>query len=75
MKTLIQVEQGYFSYPKQESLLRNINFSIGEGEFHYRSKWGGKDHLFKIIVGATFFSERKSDKKLSTNFLCKSGSG
>lgn len=61
MKTLIQVEQGYFSYPKQESLLRNINFSIREGEFAaiIGANGAGKTTFLKLLLEQLSFQKGK----------------
>ncbi|MCI7344156.1 MAG: ABC transporter ATP-binding protein [Fusobacterium necrophorum] len=61
MKILIQVEQGYFSYPKQESLLRNINFSIREGEFTaiIGANGAGKTTFLKLLLEQLSFQKGK----------------
>lgn len=61
MKILIQVEQGYFSYPKQESLLRNINFSIREGEFAaiIGANGAGKTTFLKLLLEQLSFQKGK----------------
>ena len=61
MKTLIQVEQGYFSYPKRENLLRNINFSIEEGEFAaiIGANGAGKTTFLKLLLGQLSFQKGK----------------
>jgi len=61
VKTLIQVEQGYFSYPKQENLLRNINFSIREGEFVaiIGANGAGKTTFLKLLLEQLSFQKGK----------------
>ncbi len=61
MKTLIQVEQGYFSYPKQKTLLKNINFSIHAGEFTaiIGANGAGKTTFLKLLLEQLSFQKGK----------------
>jgi len=61
VKTLIQVEQGYFSYPKQKTLLKNINFSIHAGEFTaiIGANGAGKTTFLKLLLEQLSFQKGK----------------
>lgn len=65
MKTLIQVEQGYFHYPKQEKLLENINFHIQEGEFTaiIGANGAGKTTLLKLLLEQLSFQRGNITRK------------